>query len=223
MYFSLIPDIKYDQKPISYPFSESDFVIAKNFFRRYQANPDIFEYSTYYKKYTVEEGERLENVAQKAYGNAFYDWVVILINNIVDPLFAFPLDSYTLRQVVEEKYGSTEAYSGIHHYETKQVITDQVVDRIPVVALDEGLVVDENFYNSTFTYWNGDQYLTVAGNTVSTPVSNYDHEVSENEKKREIFILRQAYLRKFVEEFKTRSIYGESSDYISKKLKKVAV
>ena len=29
MYFSLIPNVQYDTKPISYPFSESDFIVAK--------------------------------------------------------------------------------------------------------------------------------------------------------------------------------------------------
>ena len=30
MYFSLIPDINYDSKPISFPFSESDYITTKN-------------------------------------------------------------------------------------------------------------------------------------------------------------------------------------------------
>ena len=43
MYFSIIPNLAYDEKPIKYPFSESDFVTAKNFFRRYQVDPDVFD------------------------------------------------------------------------------------------------------------------------------------------------------------------------------------
>ena len=50
MYFSLTPDIAYDQKPIKYPFSKSDQVVAKNFFRRYKINDDIFSYATFFKK-----------------------------------------------------------------------------------------------------------------------------------------------------------------------------
>ena len=45
MYFSLVPDIKYDTKPINYPFSEADFVTAKNFFRRYTVSEDAFGYA----------------------------------------------------------------------------------------------------------------------------------------------------------------------------------
>ena len=50
MYFSLLPDISYDQKPVSYPFSESDFIITKNFFKRFQIDPNLFAYSTFYNK-----------------------------------------------------------------------------------------------------------------------------------------------------------------------------
>ena len=50
MYFSLLPDISYDQKPVSYPFSVSDKIIAKNFFRRYKLNDDIFSEMRVVKK-----------------------------------------------------------------------------------------------------------------------------------------------------------------------------
>ena len=52
---------------------------------------------------------------------------------------------------------------------------------------------------------------------------NYDHEVSENEKKRDIYILKDIYFNRFVEEFKKGNLYSESSDYISKRLKKTSV
>lgn len=217
MYFSLIPDIKYDLKPISYPFSESDYITAKNFFRRYQVNPDIFDYAIFYKKYSVEDGDRIENIAEKYYGDAFYDWAIILTNNFINPQFAFPLDSETLRKATESKYGELEAYSGIHHYVTSEVKNGDLI------ALQAGLIVDQNFYSSPFTYWNGSQTISVPGNTVSSPVTNYEYEVQENEKKREIYILKQNYFTRFVEEFKTKNLYKESSDFISKRLKKVAV
>ena len=217
MYFSLIPDIKYDLKPISYPFSESDYITAKNFFRRYQVNPDLFDYAVFYKKYSVQSGERIENIAKKYYGDAFYDWVIILTNNYINPQFAFPLDSEALRKTVEYKYGELEAYSGIHHYVTSEV---KVGD---LIALQGGLIVDQNFYSSPFTYWDGSQTVTVPGNTVSSPVTNYEYETEENESKREIFVLKELYFRRFVEEFKTKNLYKESSDFISKRLKKVAV
>lgn len=223
MYFSLIPDLQYDKKPISYPFSESDFIITKNFFRRYQVNPDLFDYAVFYTKYSVEDGQRIENIAQEYYGDAFYDWVIALTNNFINPLFAFPLDSETLRSVVEEKYGEVDAYSGIHHYETEKIYAGYMLDGVNVVALEGGLVVDETFYTTPFSYWNGEDYTTISGNVAATPVTNYDYEVAQNEAKREIYILRDQYFPRFVEEFKLRNLYGDSSDFVSKRLKKTSL
>ena len=222
MYFSLLPDIAYDTKPVSYPFSESDRIITKNFFKRHEINEDVYGYATYYNKYAVKEGAKIEDIAYGYYGNVKYDWVIILTNNFINPLFSFPLDSYTLRKVAEEKYGD-DTYSGIHHYETIETKSGQTIGGKPVLALQGGLRVDKTFYDSPFTYWNGTQNVTVAGNTVSKPILNFNHEMYENEKKREIYVLRKPYFFKFIEEFKKQNKYSQSSDFISKRLKKTGV
>ena len=222
MYFKSIPNISYDKKPVSYPFSESDRIIAKNFFRRYKLNEDVFGYATFYKKYSVQQSVKIETIADRYYGKPEYDWVIILTNNLINPQFSFPLNDYTVRKIAEEKYGN-DTYSGIHHYETIETKSGQTIGSKSVLALEGGLRVDKTFYDSPFTYWNGTANVTVAGNTVSKPVLNYDHEIAENEKKREIYILRKRYLYKFVEEFKRQSLYSESSDFLTKRLKKTGV
>ena len=222
MYFSQTPNILYDTKPVSYPFSESDKIIAKNFFRRYQINQDVYGYATFYDKYAIKEGLTIAEIARKYYGGVKYDWVIILTNNLINPQFSFPLNDYTVRKIAEETYGN-DTYSGIHHYETIETKSGQTIGSKSVLALEGGLRVDKTFYDSPFTYWNGTANVTVAGNTVSKPVLNYDHEIAENEKKREIYILRKRYLYKFVEEFKKQSLYSDSSDFLSKRLKKTGV
>ena len=222
MYFSLLPDLQYDTKPISYPFSESDFTITKNFFKRSKIDPNIFGYATFYKKYAITEGVKIETLARNYYGSQYYDWVIILTNNFINPQFSIPLDEWTLRKVAEEKYGDT-TYNGIHHYETSEIKSGETIDGLKVVALKGGLTVDKNFYDSPFTYWDGTQHITVNGNTISTPITNYEHELVENEKKREIYILRKGYFNRFVEEFKQQNLYSESSDFITKRLKKTGV
>tara|TARA_A100001035_G_scaffold138725_1_gene109075 strand:+ start:452 stop:1120 length:669 start_codon:yes stop_codon:yes gene_type:complete len=222
MYFKSIPNISYDRKPISYPFSESDRIIAKNFFRRYKLNDDAFGYATFYKKYSMQEGVKIETIADKYYGRPEYDWVIILTNNFINPQFSVPLNDYTVRKIAEDKYGD-DTYSGVHHYETIETKSGQTIGSKPVLALEGGLRVDKTFYDSPFTYWNGTQNVTVAGNTVSKPVLNFNHEIYENEKKREIYILRKPYFFKFVEEFKKQNRYSQSSDFISQRLKKTGV
>ena len=223
MYFSLIPNIEYDTKPISYPFSESDFVVAKNFFRRFKIDDNVFGYATFYKKYAVQDGIGIETVANSYYGSPFYDWIIILTNNYINPQFSFPVNSETVRKIAEERYGETEAYSGIHHYETIEKKSGQTVDGLDVLALKGGLTVDKKFYDSQFTYFNGTQPVNVNGNTVSKAITNFEYEVEENEKKREIYLLRSTYLKRFVNEFKKKNIYTESSDFVTQRLKKTGI
>ena len=222
MYFSLLPDIAYDQKPIRYPYSSSDYTIAKNFFRRNEISTDMFGYATFYDKYTLQEDISIEEIARQYYGSPYYDWVLILTNNLVNPKFDVPQNGWTLRKMVEHKYGEVDAHSGIHHYETIELKSGETVDNLPVIALEGGLVVDEKFYESPFTYWDGIQQVTVNGNTVSKKVTNFEHEVAENEKKRDIYILRKSYFSRFVEEFKKQTRYSKSSNYLSSRLKRVA-
>jgi len=222
MYFKSIPNISYDRKPISYPFSESDRIIAKNFFRRYKLNDDAFGYATFYKKYSMQEGVKIETIADKYYGKPEYDWIIILTNNFINPQFSVPLNDYTVRKIAEDKYDD-DTYSGVHHYETIETKSGQTIGSKPVLALEGGLRVDKTFYDSPFTYWNGTQNVTVAGNTVSKPILNFNHEIYENEKKREIYILRKPYFFKFVEEFKKQNRYSQSSDFVNKRLKKTGV
>jgi len=216
MYFSFIPNIEYDKKPIQYPFSESDFVVAKNFFRRYQVNSDVFSYSVYFKKYSVEEGDRLDTIAEKAYGNPFFDWVIVLTNNIINPAFAFPLSQENLRKVLEKTYD--DPYSEIKHYKTYEV-----KNSAKTIVLKEGLIVDEKFYNSQFKYWDGFGVAQMPGSQVSRPVTVFEYEDEENEKKREIYLLKPVYLDAFLSDFRKTNLYGRSSDFINNKLKKTGI
>jgi hypothetical protein len=216
MYFSFIPNIQYDRKPIQYPFSESDFVVAKNFFRRYQVNPDVFSYAVYFKKYAVIEGERLDNIAEKAYGDPFFDWIIALTNNMIDPLFGLPLSENELRKTLESSYD--DPYSTIKHYETYEIKTNS-----GVTVLKSGLVVDERFYSSPFKYWNGTSVEQIPGSDASRAVTIFEYESNENEKKREIFLLKPRYLDAFLSDFRKTNLYGKSSDFIDNRLKKTGV
>ena len=98
MYFSILPNIKYDVKPQSFPFSSSDYVEVNNFFRRFSISEDIFDYSVYLNKYTVNQGVRIETVASVAFGRPQLDWVVALTNNITNIYEDWPMDDSTLQE-----------------------------------------------------------------------------------------------------------------------------
>ena len=208
MFFKIVPNISYDEKPISYPFSESDFVVAKNFFRRYKINEDVFQYAVFFKKYTIIDGERPETLAEKAYGDQFLDWVILLTNNMVNAQYDWPRSNYEMYRIVEEEFD--DPYSEINHYEIRETIGQY----------QAGLHVDEAFYNGTHKVNINGTVTTKNGNEIASPVTVAEYYQAENEKKREIYLLKPRYLDSFVADFKRKNLYKKDDNYISQRLKK---
>ena len=206
MYFSIVPNISYDEKPISYPFSESDFVTAKNFFRRYKVNDDIFSNAMFLNKYTIVDGERPDTLAQKAYGDPFYDWVILLTNNMVNAQYDWPKSNYDVYKIAESEYN--DPYSEIHHYETDAIGPYKAGQR-----------VDETFYNGSHKIIVDGSVVTKNGNEICRPVTVAEWLQNENEKKREIFLLKGDYLQSFVDDFRKQNLYKKSGNYINQRLK----
>lgn len=213
MYFKYVPNIEYDVKPIQYPFSESEFVVAKNFFKRYQINPDIFNYAVYFNKYSIKDNERPETIANDFYEDPFLDWVIILTNNIINPIFDWPMSEYQLQKQLELNYD--DPYGEIAYYETQEYYNSE-----GTLILEGGLKVDETFYNSPFEYYDAGVVNTTSGSIVSQPVTIYEMESAINEEKRQIFILKAEYLQEIIDEFKKLNKYEKSSSYINNQLKR---
>ena len=224
MYFSILPNIQYDEKPLVYPYSESEFVVAKNLFRKYKINADVFSYAVFFKKYVLKDGETPDSLANKAYGNPFYDWVILITNSVVNRHFDWPLSNYELTKYAESQYD--DPYGEIAYYETYEVkagyrIPNEYGTMVDAIVLEGGLKVDSTFFNKNFEYFNGSGYTTVPGNTVCRPVTVMEDLTKKNEQKREIFLLKPEYFRQFVDDFKKQNNYKKGSDtYISKKLKR---
>jgi hypothetical protein len=147
MYFNFLPSIKYDVKPISYPFSESDYVVAKNFFRRYKISDTAFNQTVYFNKYALQDGQRLDQIAETLYGNPNYDWVVVLTNNMVNTTFDLPMSESELRKHIERLYDNP--YYDYHHYEI--ISDDEQIEKFGKVLMPGGTWVDQTFYDGRKT------------------------------------------------------------------------
>ena len=188
MYFSILPNIKYDVKPQSFPFSSSDYVEVNNFFRRYLINEDIFDFTVYLNKYAVNQGIRIEYIAEEVYGRPSLDWVIALTNNITNIYEDWPMDDNVLQEWAESKYGST-VYSDLAYYE----ISADVKNSAGLAVLKKGQKVDSKFYNESFSYHNGDAantVITVDGSSVASPVTLWEEVSRQNEEKRKIWVIK---------------------------------
>lgn len=76
-----------------------------------------------YFEYIIKNWKSPENIAYDFYGSCDYIWLVLVINNIVDPVKDWLLQDSEVKSLIIEKYGMENIYSP-HHYEKNGIIYD---------------------------------------------------------------------------------------------------
>jgi len=204
-YFRQLPNIRY-KSPLAEKYTNDNFVTTKNLFTRAKLRDDAGRDITFLRSYTVKEGERPQDVADKMYGSPKYDWVVLITANIINVQTEWPLTGPQLYNFCVDKYGND--LNAIHHYETTEV-----KDKSGRLIMPEGKIVDSNF-----TIRHPDTHNITLNPVIG--VNNFLMETRENEKKRNIKLMRNAYLNNFIMETRNSVLYTPSSQFESRFLKK---
>ena len=185
-YFSNLGDFLYVNRTRD-GRNEGDYSLVKNLFKRARLREDIYQDLAFFSKFDVLGDDRPDNVADLIYGDPTLDWVVLLSNNIVNVQSEWPLSQADFNRYITEKYGTEEnLYSGIHHYESREVKANDGTIIIPSGArVSVGQSV--SFYDEIT-----DQQIIRTD--VAMPITNYMHEDKLNNDKRNIFLLKPIYL-----------------------------
>jgi len=91
-YFEYFPDIKYGDH------------IVKDVTRRVRFHDTVANNPLVFLPYTVEEGERAEELSYYYYGSVDYVWTIYLANNIIDPYRDWPMSHRELENYISNKY-----------------------------------------------------------------------------------------------------------------------
>ena len=142
-YFSYLPNIELAVRPIQFPWSEQQYKVAKNIFRRFKINDSAVDTAMYFRKLTVTDADRPDVISQKVYGTSDYDWVILMSNNVINPYFDWPMSQPVLDDYINQKYAAPYE---IKHYETREV-----KNSAGATVLPEGQIVDESFFRAP--YW----------------------------------------------------------------------
>ena len=197
--------------------SSNDGVLVKNLFKRGKIRDDIFKDVTYFTKYSIQGDDRPDNVAFQVYQDSKLDWVVLLANNIINIQDEWPLTQESFENYLLHKYENQQNIHSIHHYESKEV-----KDSLGATILKEGLQVPKNF-SMKFLDSNLGTYTEIggAGNPITSEVTNYEYEVDLQDKKRQIYLLKQNYLNIVLTDMDRMMPYKTgSTQYVSETLVK---
>ena len=210
-YFNLIPDFDYVSRLPNAKIS--DYIRVKNFFRRASLREDIYQNLTFFTKYPIEGDDRPDNVAQKVYENPSLDWLILLANNITHIPSEWPMSQIDFDEFLLQKYGDYTTLNEVHHYETIEV-----KDKNDVIIVPAGLEVNSDFTQSYYDYYDAEMKTK---SNITRPVTNYQYEEKLENKKREIFILKQEYLNVILDDLDEMMPYEKgSTEFIDRNLKK---
>jgi hypothetical protein len=171
MYFAKFPKIMYDI------LGDGNSTVVTDLLRRVKIKSSIKDSLTMFDTYDVQGGESPETIAYKLYGDSKYHYVILLLNNITDRYYGWPLGDSAFETYVTNKYAEPGA---IHHYEVTQ---------------SSGRTTS----NGPDDYSHRIEVNSDASGAQS--VSNYEYERRIQDQLRQIKILNPDYLSAFEQEF----------------------
>ena len=170
MYFSKFPLTVYDIK------GNNNYTLLPDILRRVKIRAGLVSNRLVFDKYNVKEGEKPEDVAFKYYGDPQYHWVVMMVNNLTDRYYQWPMTQPDFEDFLTDKYGRGSE-DAVHHYELAQ--TSGVT-----TSSDESHMLEVN--------------SDTAG---ASSISNRQFEERIQNDLRQIRLLDEKYLDAFTEEF----------------------
>lgn len=202
-FFDLFPRVVYDGAGQR----NGQYDVLTNLTFRLGFLRSLKENSLLYYTYQIQDGDTPEMIADKYYGDPTYHWVVLLMNDIVDPFYDWPLSYQNFANFLVGKYGSIEnAQETIVRYERK--ITRR--DSNSGLTTISKMTIDQTDYDSmaettTNTYNLDHDNSTVTEIITRHVIYAYEHENELNESKRNIVLLKKEFLPQVVDNFQSIS------------------
>ena len=168
-YFEYFPQFTYDVK------GDGTAKLVTDILRRVKVRNQIRDNVSFFDKYNVQDGETPEDIAYKLYGDSELHWVILMVNDVKDRFFDWPLSQIQFQNYLQSKYSDPD---GVHHYEITQ-------SSGPTTSIDNSHIIEVN-----------------SSEVGATAVTNREYEDRLQDEKRQIRLIDRSYLRLFVEEFK---------------------
>ena len=171
---------------------DPQFLVTKNIWRRAEVLREYKSSLAMFDEYVVANGERPEDIALKLYKNPFYNWTLLVINDITNYHDQWPRSTQQLQEYASSKYENPQA--------TKDYITYEVKKGNDIIV-PAGKVVPSTFQ---VTYYDG--ITTITANPVVSR-SYYQYEEQLNTEKERIQLVKPEFIVDFVENYYMRLAY----------------
>lgn len=149
------------------------------------------DYNSFFK-YTIKDGERADMIAYDVYGDSSLDWIIYLVNKVVDPYKDWLMDDRQFKEYMEAKYNTTAA----------RLSSTSITSSIAYYYY-KGLTSDTKEHIESYNYKMTHTTYTKLGSPAGwQAVSLWDYESEKNQAKRDINLLKPAFLTDFKQQIK---------------------
>ena len=190
---------------------KNNAILLTNLMARVEIIPSLLRNPLLFYSYDLKESDRPDILSHKYYDDSNKYWMILYANEIMDPLYDWPLTSQQFDAYLKNKY--SEAAGGdafVLTYTTSTVQeyrkTITTYDSTSLETTSKIVVVDLTTYNSittgsiTQTFSSG---ASVTRTISKTAVSIYDYEIELNEAKQNIKLINSSYSNQLENDLKT--------------------
>jgi hypothetical protein len=206
-YFSKFPKTYYSLENTPYNLD-----VVTNIISRFSFEQSFKDNTSIYEKYNVQESDTPEIIASKIYDSPERHWIVLMMNDIVDAQYDWPLEYRTLTAFINDKYtanaNTAAGQTGLMWSQENTHSYYSVEKRTTIRTGDfseKKVRVDANTYANVVT--SSTNKILSDGNeikidTSKESISYYTYEIDENESKRQIKILKPEFAYALEQELK---------------------
>lgn len=215
-YFDKFPLVIYDINKSANRTPQYDLPV--NIFVRLRVLTEKLNEVFHYYEYTIKEGETPEILAENLYGNPEAHWIVMMTNNIVDPLYDWPMGYDAYNKYIVNKYGSAAtAATTVHHYEMIQILEDTSINQ--TITNKFFLSADAYTASTLPTEKGAPTVISINGQNVN--VYEYKnivycdtYEDDLNESKRQIKLIKPEYYTNIKTEFENIMRLADTTRFV---------
>ena len=195
-YFSNFPRTFYSKDGSSGVDLLTNIVSRFSFEREFRENTAVFY------KYQIQDSDTPEVIASKVYGSPERHWIILMMNEKLDPQFDWPLSNRTLNRYIEKKYAANAgpgetgvlwAKNNNHSYYMTEkrltLSTNTYVETTVEISANDYANLTSTSVNTTLP---GGELIQIT--TTKNLKTYFQYEVDLNEEKRIINILKPEFV-----------------------------
>lgn len=199
-YFDTLPKIvTRDQNGT--PIVLTNLIARARLIEELRNNPMLFY------EYAIQDGDTPEIVAEKYYGDPYRYWIVLLSNELLNPLWDWPLDYNSFLDYINTKYETDATTAGMTPF---QYTNTEIYSYNKIIKITNDETEDQKIIQITQSDYNSlvpsNTTYTVANTNVTVSITKetktiFDYEYDLNESRRQIKVLNNTFVGNFEESF----------------------